>query len=61
MTTAQNNLHGQQKLQEAQHNADTEIDNLTHLTPAQKSAEKALINNKTLAQKFKHNLMMLKL
>ena len=35
MTTAQNNLHGQQKLQEAQHNADTEIDNLTHLTPAQ--------------------------
>lgn len=46
VTTAQNNLHGQQKLQEAQHNADTEIDNLTHLTTAQKSAEKALINNK---------------
>lgn len=46
VTTAQNNLHGQQKLQDAQHNADTEIDNLTHLTTAQKASEKTLINNK---------------
>ena len=36
VTNAHNNLHGQQKLEEAQRNANREIDNLSNLTSAQK-------------------------
>lgn len=56
MTNAHNNLHGQQKLEEAQRNANREIDNLSNLTSAQKSAEKALINSKQTRTEVQNQL-----
>ena len=40
VNTAHQNLHGQQKLEQAQSSANTEIGNLPNLTNTQKAKEK---------------------
>lgn len=46
VNTAHQNLHGQQKLEQAQSSANTEIGNLPNLTNTQKAKEKELVNSK---------------
>ena len=46
VNTAHQNLHGQQKLEQAQTSANTEIGNLPNLTNTQKAKEKELVNSK---------------
>ncbi len=46
VNTAHQNLHGQQKLEQAQTSANSEIGNLPNLTNTQKAKEKELVNSK---------------
>ena len=46
VNTAHQNLYGQQKLEQAQSSANTEIGNLPNLTNTQKAKEKELVNSK---------------